>query len=62
MKKLLALVLAAVMALAMTACGGNEEEPKSTIDKILEQGYISVAISPVHLLKRLTLEAEHRGK
>lgn len=46
MKKLLALVLAAVMALSMTACGGNEEEPKSTIDKILEQGYISVAISP----------------
>ncbi|MBQ8603218.1 MAG: transporter substrate-binding domain-containing protein [Oscillospiraceae bacterium] len=47
MKKLLALVLAGVMALSMVACGGSEEEtPKSTIDEILEKGYITVAISP----------------
>ena len=46
MKKLLALVLAAVMALSMVACGGDTGETKSTIDKILEQGYITVAISP----------------
>ncbi len=45
MKKLLALALAVVMSLSMAACGGGEEE-KSTIDKILEQGYITVAISP----------------
>ncbi len=46
MKKLLALVLAVVMAISMVACGGGDEEPKSAIDKILEQGYITVAISP----------------
>ena len=46
MKKLLALVLAAVMALSMVACGGDSGETKSAIDKILEQGYITVAISP----------------
>ena len=35
------------MSLSMVACGGGtEEEPKSTIDKILEAGYITVAISP----------------
>ncbi len=45
MKKLLALALAAVMALSMVACGGGSEE-KSTIDQILEQGYITCAISP----------------
>ncbi len=46
MKKLLALVLAMVMAISMVACGGGEEEAKSTIDKILDKGYITVAISP----------------
>ena len=46
MKKLLALVLAMVMAMSMVACGGSDEEPKSTIDQILEQGYITMATSP----------------
>ena len=46
MKKLLALVLAMAMALSMVACGGTDEEPKSTIDKILDQGYITMATSP----------------
>ena len=47
MKKLFALALAVIMSLSMVACGGGtEEEPKSTIDKILEAGYITVAISP----------------
>ncbi|MBR5520508.1 MAG: transporter substrate-binding domain-containing protein [Oscillospiraceae bacterium] len=47
MKKLFALILAMVMSVSLVACGGGEEEtPKSTIDKILEQGYITVAISP----------------
>ncbi len=44
MKKLLALVLAMAMAMSMVACGGGEE--KSTIDQILEQGYITMATSP----------------
>ncbi len=44
MKKLLALALAVIMAISLTACGGGEE--KSTIDQIIEQGYITVAISP----------------
>ena len=44
MKKILALALAAVMALSMVACGGGEE--KSTIDTILDQGYITMATSP----------------
>ena len=43
MKKLLALALAAVMAISMVACGGAE---KSTIDTILDQGYITMATSP----------------
>ena len=43
MKKLLALALAAVMAISMVACGGEE---KSTIDTILDQGYITMATSP----------------
>ena len=47
MKKLIAFVLAMIMSLSLVACGGGEEEtPKSTIDKILDQGYITVAISP----------------
>lgn len=46
MKKLLALGLAAIMALSMAACGEKKEETKTTIEKILEQGYITVAISP----------------
>ena len=46
MKKLLALVLAMAMAISMVACGGAEEETKSTIDKILDQGYITMATSP----------------
>ncbi len=45
MKKLTALILSLVMALSLTACGGGEAE-KSTIDKILEQGYITMATSP----------------
>ena len=45
MKKLLALVLAMVMAMSMVACGGAEEE-KTTIEKIKEQGYITMATSP----------------
>jgi len=44
MKKLLALALAVIMTISLTACGGGEE--KSTIDQIIEQGYITVAISP----------------
>lgn len=32
------------MTISLTACGGGEE--KSTIDQIIEQGYITVAISP----------------
>ncbi|MBR6609583.1 MAG: transporter substrate-binding domain-containing protein [Oscillospiraceae bacterium] len=43
MKKLLALALAAVMAISMVACGGEE---KTTIDTILDQGYITMATSP----------------
>ena len=46
MKKLFAFILVFAMALSMTACGGGEETEKSTIDKILDQGYITVAISP----------------
>ncbi len=54
MKKLLALALAAVMALSLVACGGsdnsgdagNENVKTGTIDKILEQGYITMATSP----------------
>ena len=46
MKKLIALALAMVMAVSMVACGGGNETPKSTIDKILEQGYITMATSP----------------
>ena len=45
MKKLLALVLAMAMAVSMVACGG-EAEQKTTIEKILEQGYITMATSP----------------
>ncbi len=46
MKKLLALALAAIMAISMVACGGGEETKKTKIDEILEQGYITCAISP----------------
>ena len=47
MKKLIALVLSIVMAASMVACGGGDEEPpKSAIDKILDQGYITMATSP----------------
>ena len=45
MKKLLALVLALAMAMSMVACGGSDEE-KSTIEKIKEQGFITMATSP----------------
>ena len=45
MKKLLALVLALAMAMSMGACGGSDEE-KSTIEKIKEQGFITMATSP----------------
>ena len=46
MKKLLALVLAMVMSISMVACGGGEETTKTTVEKILDKGYITVAISP----------------
>ena len=46
MKKLLALALAVVMSISMVACGGGEKETKTSIEKILDQGYITVAISP----------------
>ena len=46
MKKLLALALAVIMSISMVACGGGAEEEKSTIDQILELGYITCAISP----------------
>jgi len=45
MKKLLALALAVIMSLSMVACGGEKEE-KTTIEKILDQGYITMATSP----------------
>ena len=45
MKKLLALVLTLAMAMSMVACGGAEEE-KTTIEKILDQGFITMATSP----------------
>ncbi len=45
MKKLLALVLTLAMAISMVACGGAEEE-KTTIEKILDQGFITMATSP----------------
>lgn len=46
MKKIIALILSMIMAVSMTACGGEVEEAKTTLEKILEQGYITVAISP----------------
>ncbi len=46
MKKLTALILSLVMALSFTACGSGDDTEKSTIDKILEQGYITMATSP----------------
>lgn len=45
MKKLVALIMAALMAVSMVACGGDTEE-KTTIEEILDQGYITVAVSP----------------
>ncbi|MBR4036893.1 MAG: transporter substrate-binding domain-containing protein [Oscillospiraceae bacterium] len=44
MKKILALALAVIMSLSLVACGGGEE--KTTIDHILDQGYITFAVSP----------------
>ncbi|MBP5224308.1 MAG: hypothetical protein J6Z38_01830, partial [Lachnospiraceae bacterium] len=39
MKKLLSLILAAVMVFSLTACGGNTPKPadKSEVEKIIEQ-------------------------
>lgn len=44
MKKLLALALSAVLALSMlTGCGEAKTAEKSSVDKIIEQGYITMA-------------------
>ncbi len=46
MKKILALVLSMAMAISMVACGGSSEAEKTALDKIIEKGYITYAVSP----------------
>lgn len=43
MKRLAALVLAALMILGMTACGQKKDESKSKLDQIKEAGVLVVA-------------------
>ncbi len=45
MKKIIALVIIAAIAISMTACG-EKKQKKSKIDNILEKGYITMATSP----------------
>ena len=47
MKKIFAMILAAVMVLSMAACSGSNSTAEQTaLDKIIEKGEITVAISP----------------
>ncbi len=46
MKKLFALALAAVMAIAMTACGSKEAAYANRLEEIKGRGYITVATEP----------------
>ena len=45
-KKGLALVLALMMVIALTACGGSKAEAKNRLDQIKERGYIEVCTEP----------------
>ena len=45
MKRLAALVLAALMILGMTACGQKKDESKSKLDQIKEAGVLVVGTS-----------------
>jgi len=47
MKKTIALLMTALLTLGMFAgCGGKDDEPKNQLEKVLEQGYITMATSP----------------
>ncbi len=47
MKKIFTMILAAVMVLSMAACSGSNSTTEQTaLDKIIEKGEITVAISP----------------
>ena len=45
MKRVAALVLAALMILGMTACGQKKDESKSKLDQIKEAGVLVVGTS-----------------
>ena len=46
MRKAIALILAVVLALVMTACGGSKTESKNRLEQIKERGYIEVCTEP----------------
>ena len=47
MKKMLALLLAAVTVLSLAACGGKKEaEPANALEKIKQEGVLTVCLSP----------------
>lgn len=46
MKKVFAIVMAAVMMLSCTACGSKEEEAKDRLAQIKEKGYIELCTEP----------------
>ena len=46
MRKAIALILALVLALVMTACGGSKTESKNRLEQIKERGYIEVCTEP----------------
>lgn len=46
MKKVFAIVMAAVMMLGCTACGSKEEEAKDRLAQIKEKGYIELCTEP----------------
>lgn len=46
MKKILAVILAALLLFACTACGSSAKEPKDRLSQIKEKGYLELATEP----------------
>ena len=46
MKKMFALLLAAMMVLSLAGCGGKKAEPANALEKIKQEGVLTVCLSP----------------
>lgn len=61
MKRMLAMLLAAVMMLALTACGGNNDSAQSSVPSGVEDGKLTVAMECVYAPYNWTQSDDSNG-